>query len=34
MSAGREFHVCGAATENARRGDLQRFFTKLMNSSF
>ena len=24
MSAGREFHVCGAATENARRASLVR----------
>jgi len=29
MSAGREFHVCGAATENARRASSVRTLDKL-----
>jgi len=29
MSAGREFHVCGAATENARRASSVRLLPSL-----
>jgi len=31
MSAGREFHVCGAATENARQASSVRTLGKFLN---